>query len=158
MRKLIFIGLIILIVGCQNEEQSVVQNQSASSMQQKKEEKPPALQLTIGNEVMKTYRGTYKWSYYDQASDQIVSIQADHAAPTQMVDINQGSKVNLTEPIHLKFAKAPQKYEVILWDTEKVIATYDSFDEITVKGNYIVEIVGEWEQGRGTYVLALSIE
>ena len=107
---------------------------------------------------MKTYRGTYEWSYYDQTSNQMVSIQTDHAAPTQMVDITQGEKVNLIEPVHLKFTKDPQKYEVRLWDTEKVIATYDSFDEITVKGNYIVEIVGEWEQGRGTYVLALSIE
>ena len=158
MRRLICIGFVVLLIGCKDAEQPLVQNNSVSSEQQTKEEKPPALQLTIGNQVMKTYRGTYDWSYYDQASDQMVSIKADHVAPTQMVDINQGLKVNLIEPVHLKFAKDPQKYEVRLWDTEKVIATYDSFDEITVKGNYIVEIVGEWEQGRGTYVLALSIE
>ena len=88
----------------------------------------------------------------------MVSIQADHADPTQMIDRNKGTKVNLKEPVHLKFAKDPQSYEINLWDSQKVIATYDSFEEIMEKGNYIVEIVGCWEQGHGTYVLALSFE
>jgi hypothetical protein len=155
MRRLIFIGLIVLLVGCQSAERP---HNTVSSEQQSKEEKPPALQLTIANQVMKTYRGTYEWNYYDEVSGQMISIHADHAAPTQMVDIHQGRKVNLTESVHLKFAKDPQRYEVRLWDAENVIATYKSFDEVTQKGNYIVEIVGYWEQGRGTYVLALSLE
>ena len=148
MLRWILLGLTILLVGCQNEAQPLGQNHSVSSEQQTKEEKPPALQLTIGSQVLKTHRGTYEWSYYDQASNQMVSIQADHASPTQMVDINQGRKVNLTEPALLKFAVEPQRYEVRLWDALKVIATYDSFEEITEKGNYIVEIVGDWEQSR----------
>ena len=59
MQRLIFIGLILLIVGCQHEAQPDLQSGGVSSKQQLKEEKPPALQLTIGNQVMKTYRGTY---------------------------------------------------------------------------------------------------
>lgn len=158
MQRWIFIGLILLLVGCQNEERPVLQIDSVSSEQQTKEEKPPALQLTMGNQVMKTYRGTYAWSSFDEASGQMISIQADHAGPTQMVDINQGAKVNLKEPVHVKFAMDPHSYEINLWDNQKVIATYDSFGEITEKGDYIIEMVGYWEQGRATYVLALKIE
>lgn len=94
----------------------------------------------------------------DKGTGEIVAVEADHAPPTEMVNIEQGVSVNLMEPIKLDFEKEPTKYEVRLWDNNNVIKTYNSFEEVMEKGKYIFEIVGYWEDNRATYVVALDIE
>ncbi|KGR79900.1 hypothetical protein [Ureibacillus sinduriensis] len=122
------------------------------------EEKPPSIKLKIGEDEIKTYRGTYSWSYYDKSTGQRVAVEADHAPPTEMVNIEQGVRVNLIEPVKLNFEKEPTQYEIRVWDNKNVIATYNTFEEIKEKGKYIFEIVGTWEGSTATYVVALDIQ
>ncbi len=91
---------------------------------------------------------------------QVVTVEADHAPPTEMVNIEQGQViiVNLTDTVNLEFEKEPTQYEIRVWDNNNVIATYNTFEEIKEKGKYIVEIVGTWEGSTATYVTALDIQ
>lgn len=85
-------------------------------------------------------------------------MQADHAPPTEMVNIEQGIRVNLTESVKLNFEKEPTQYEVRLWDNNNTVKTYNSFEEVTEIGKYIFEIIGNWGDSMATYVVALDIE
>ena len=162
VRMGLFFMLSLLLLGCSNLEENDSSNISNennhSNAMSNKEEKPPALKLTIGDIELKTYRGTYTWSYFDKSTGQEVTVEADHAPPTQMVNIEQGVSVNITEPVKLHFEKEPTQYQIRLWDNNGVIKTYNSFEEVTEKGKYIFEIVVNWEDSRVTYVVALDVE
>ncbi len=153
--------MILALIGCngvkEKSSKSTNENNKINSTPGE-EKKPPALKLTIGEVEIKTSRGTYTWSYLDKDTGQVVAMEAEHAPPNEMVNIEQGVSVNLKEPIKLDFEKEPTKYEVRLWDNNNVVKTYNSFEEVMEKGKYIFEIVGYWEDNRATYVVALDIE
>ncbi len=157
-----FLVILLVLTGCSNLEGNnsiKIKNENNNSISiSYEEEKPPALKLTIGEVEIKTYRGTYSWSYLGKRKGEIVAVEAEHAPPTEMVNIEQCISVNLMEPIKLDFEKEPTKYEVRLWDNNNVIKTYNSFEEVIEKGKYIFEIVGYWEDNRATYVVALDIK
>lgn len=156
----LFFILLILLIGCNNLEENdlpKIKNGDNNSMSIE-DEKPPALKLTIGEVEVKTYRGTYAWSYFDKSTGKTVITQADHAPPTEMVNIEQSIRVNLMESVKLNFEKEPSQYEIRLWDNNDVIKTYNSFEEVEKKGKHIFEIVGNWGDSVATYVVALDIE
>lgn len=160
-----FIGMVfslimlVTLIGCSNVEEkdvSINGKNNITSMSNE-EEKPPDIKLKIGEKEIKTYRGAYSWSYFDKNIGQEVMVQTDHAPPTEMVNIEEGVRVNLTEPVKVNFEKEPTQYEIRVWDDTNTIATYNSFEEIKEKGKYIFEIVGTWEGSTATYVVALDI-
>ncbi|WP_107943361.1 hypothetical protein MHH70_13890 [Metasolibacillus sp. FSL H7-0170] len=144
-----FFSLLLVLIGCDSVNLSKATNY---------EEAPPALKLTIEEIEITTHRGTYAWSYFDKSTGQQVTVQADHAPPTEMVNIEQGTKVNLSQPIKLDFEIEPTQYEIRLWNSSNIIKTYNSFGEIKEKGKYIIEIAGTWGDNIATYVVALEIE
>lgn len=162
VRMGLFFMLLLLLIGCSNLEENdsskITDGNNNSISMSIEEEKPPALKLTIGEVEVKTYRGTYSWSYFDKSKGQTVNVEADHAPPTEMVNFEQSVRVNLTEPVKLNFEKEPSQYEIRLWDSNGVIKTYNSFEEVEEKGKHIFEIVGNWEDSIATYVVALDIE
>ncbi|MER2170320.1 MAG: hypothetical protein ABS938_06740 [Psychrobacillus psychrodurans] len=85
-------------------------------------------------------------------------MKADHDPPTEMVNIEQGVRVNPTETVKLDFENEPTQYEIRVWDNNNVIATYNTFEEIKEKGKYIFEIVETWEGSTATYVTSLGIQ
>ena len=155
---LFYFVILCLISGCDNAEADKVISPNNSTSPDWNKEKLPALLLTIGQDVIKTYKGTYSWNYIDESTGEWVFVQADHVGPSQMVNIEEGIKVNLTDPVNLQFSIEPTNYEIRLLDNaEKVIATYKSFKEINELGKYIIEIVGTWGESMATYVVALEL-
>ena len=160
IRMIVHLVIVCILIGCSNPEVnklSKISNERDRITSDTTDEKPPGLILTIGGDVIKTYRGTYSWHYQDKTTGQDVVIHADHAGPTQMVNIEEGVKANLSKPVNLRFAKEPISYEINLWNSDELVATYKSFEEIKEQGNYIVEIVGLWGESTATYVVALNI-
>lgn len=152
--------LLLVLIGCNKLEDkgsSKTTEEHLTSITNEEKE-PPAIHLVIGDNEIKTYRGTYTWTYFDQSTGQNVTTIADHLPPNEMVDMEQGIKVNLTEPVKLNFEQEPTQFEIRLWDNNGVIKTYNSFEEVQEKGKYIVEIIGNWEDSMATYVVALDIE
>ena len=165
MNTLIRLGfslmMLFTLLGCSNVEEEATSKSTSNSniiTESNNREKPPAINLKIGENEIKTYRGTYSWSYFDKSTGQGVTVEADHAPPTEIVNIEQGVRVNLAEPVKLDFEKEPTQYEIRVWDNNNVIAMYNTFEEIKEKGKYIVEIVGTWEGSTATYVTALDIQ
>lgn len=164
MNNLIRLGFSLMMLftflGCSNVEEETSKSISKSNIitELNNREKPPAINLKIGENEIKTYRGTYSWSYFDKSTGQVVTVEADHAPPNEMMNIEQGVSVNLAETIKLDFEKEPTQYEIRVWDNNNVIATYNTFEEIKEKGKYIVEIVGTWEGSTATYVTAFDIQ
>ena len=64
--------LLLLLIGSSNLEENdsskITNGNNNSISTSNEEEKPPALKLTIGEVEIKTYRGTYTWSYSDKGS------------------------------------------------------------------------------------------
>lgn len=149
--------MICFLIGCNMDESAQISSTKIPSISYIHEEKPPALMITIGEEVIKTYTGAYSWHYIKKSTGELIQVQTDHAPPYEMVNIEEGTTVNLTEHIDVLFSIEPSSYELRLWNNEEVIATYNSFEEIKERGNYIVEVVGNWEESRATYVVALDI-
>ena len=165
MNTLIRLGfslmMLFTLLGCSNAEEEETSKSTSNSniiTESNNREKPPAINLKIGENEIKTYRGTYSWSYFDKSTGQVVTVEADHAPPNEMVNIEQGVRVNLAETVKLDFEKEPTQYEIRVWDNNNVIATYNTFEEIKEKGKYIVEIVGTWEGNTATYVTAFDIQ
>ena len=152
----------ILLVGCNNVQDNDTSNKktnkNTTTTISNKEKNPPTLNLTIGGIDIKTHRGAYNWSYLDKKTGQEVTTQTDTLSPTQMLSIEQAIHVNLSEPIVLEFEKEPTTYEIKIWEDNKTIKTYHSFEEIKEKGKYIIEIVGYWGDSRVGYVIALDIQ
>ena len=164
MNNLIRLGFSLMMLftflGCSNVEEETSKSISNSNIitESNNREKPPSINLKIGENEIKTYRGTYSWSYFDKSTGQVVTVEADHAPPNELVNIEQGVSVNLAETIKLDFEKEPTQYEIRVWDNNNVIATYNTFEEIKEKGKYIVEIVGTWGGSTATYVTAFDIQ
>ncbi|MGA4519686.1 hypothetical protein ACPA0F_20730 [Solibacillus silvestris] len=128
--------MLFTLLGCSNVEEDTSKSASNNIItKSNNREEPPAIKLKIGEDEIITYRGIYSWSYFDKSTGQVVTVEADHAPPTEMVNIEQGVKVNLAETVKLDFEKEPTHYEIKLWDNNNVIATYNTFEEIKEKGS-----------------------
>ncbi|PPA71006.1 hypothetical protein [Jeotgalibacillus proteolyticus] len=162
VRAGLFFILLLLLIGCNNFEEKdspkITYENNNSTPMSNEEEKPPALKLTFGGVEVKTYKGTYTWTYFDKSTGQNITTQTDHAPPTEMVNTEQSVRVNLTKPVKLNFEKEPSQYEIRLWDYNGIIKTYKSFEEVEEKGKYIVEIAGNWEDSIATYAVALDFQ
>lgn len=94
----------------------------------------------------------------DKETGDTVHVEGDHASPNQMLTTERAIPVNLNQPVMMKSEEDPSDYEVRLWDSETVTAIYKSFEEVTAKGAYIVEIIAYWGKNESTYVTALDIQ
>ena len=153
--------VVILAAGCSREIERTAtpSNHNASTTYTSADsEEPPALRLTIGGEDIKTYQGTYSWSYIDRQTGDTVHVEVDHASPNQMLTTERAVPVDLGQSITMMFDEDPTDYEVRLWDSETAIAAYNSFEQVTAKGAYIIEIIAYWGENEATYVMALDIQ
>lgn len=118
----------------------------------------PSLTFKVGNQDIHTSKGIYTWSATDSQTGETIGIEAQALAPFEIVNVENSISVDLAENIILDFKPSPLNYEIKLWDEEKVISTYTSFNDIKERGSYVIEIVGYWDNGRVTYVCALNIQ
>ena len=153
----LYLIMLCFLIGCSIDESDKIAFAKIDTIPETYKEKPPVLMVTIGEDVIRTYTGGYSWHYIEKSTGQSIIVQTDHAPPNEMVNIEEGTTVNLTEPVDVRFSIEPTSYELRLWNSEEVIATYNSFAEIKEQGNYIVEILGMWNENKVSYVAALNI-
>lgn len=123
------------------------------------EEKPPVLRITIGKNNIKTSLGGYSWQYKEKKSGEVVNVMADSASPPEIERNDQAVKVDLKNEVKLNFDfEEPYQYEILVWDNKTVVATYKAFNEVKEKGYTVFEIKATWEQGQGSYAVALDVQ
>ncbi|MBD8035911.1 DUF4362 domain-containing protein [Solibacillus sp. A46] len=118
----------------------------------------PNINLVIGDQTIKIYKGAYSWSSFDASTGETTTTMTDHASPNQMMETVQEIEVNLNEPVEITFDSEPTKVEFNIWNESGITSTYYSLEEIKETGPVIMEIVGYWNESRATYVTALNIE
>lgn len=171
MKKISLIGITLFLlsalIACSNSkasnnEQNEILNGDEKSQEANlvtSNEKPPVLTITVGEEIINTYRGGYSWSYLDPKTGQTMGIEADSLPPSEILNVEDAIGVNLNQPIKLNFEKEPIEYEIRVWDNENnVIDTYKDFDDVEEKGKTIYEILATWKAGRVSYVIALNVQ
>ena len=121
---------------------------------------PPTLELKIGDDTIRTFRGTYSWSYYDAEEKMMAGINADAESPHEMIDMDLAQKVDGNETVTLKFGEPPENYEIYVLDAESGHRSgYQiKFDLSKYEGPTLFEIFVRWEQGEASYIVALDIE
>ncbi|HCG4536304.1 TPA: hypothetical protein NJY08_005159 [Salmonella enterica subsp. enterica serovar Typhi str. AG3] len=169
MKRSYFISLICIIfalAGCSNSNESNGERHDDSSGSEKyrgveltQSKKPPSLTITFDEKIIKTRLGGYNWTYIDSKTKEMVSIEAETISLTELVEIEDAVIVNLSKPITLNFEKDPLNYEIRVYDTSgENIATYNNFKEVKEKEKAIYEVVANWEEGTGSYAIALDFE
>ena len=122
-------------------------------------EKPPTLTITIGEQTIKTSLGLHSWSYIDRTTGEQTGIKAETLPPTEVVDLENATLVDLNMPINMNFEHEPNRYEIRIWSSDnKVIATYKDLSDIKEKGKVVCEILATWQQGTASYAFALHIQ
>lgn len=158
--------IIFGLIGCSNSNESEPQQNDGSSSNEKTleaslthNENPPALTLTVGEDVIHTKLGWYNWSYLDTKTGQMVSIEASSLPPTEIVDVENAVSVNLKETIKFNFKNEPIEYEITAYDkNNNVTATYHDFKDVKEKGKTIYGIIATWDNGKAMYVVALDVQ
>ncbi|WP_158737280.1 hypothetical protein [Alteribacillus sp. YIM 98480] len=86
-------------------------------------------------------------------------MNADSAAPPELVEKQHGVDVNPNTEVKLNFKKAPMNYKVKIWDSEKneVKSTYDEMVLPKSDGKVIYEILVKWDQGTVSYAFSLNV-
>lgn len=132
-----------------------VQSESIDSQSQL----PPALQLEIGDDTIRTVRGGYSWSYYDTVEGMMAGIEAEANSPHEIVNIEKGRQVDRNAEVELIFGETPLSYRIFMWDkdgNQKPIST--KLNLADHEGKHIFEIRAHWEQGDSSYVVALDVK
>lgn len=140
MRKLMFIliGVILLtFVGCSNGENKTI------------EPNTPNLTISYDNKNIPVKKGGYEWTIANK------SIIADTSSPQEIGESMKGHHVLPEATLNLEFIEKPNKVSVIYWGESKNRPYTSIENTITVpkeEGTYIFEIIGEWEQGKVSYI------
>ena len=88
MRKRVLICMSFVMVcgliGCSHSNESKSEQNDGSSSKEKNHEaslthneKPPLLTITVGEEIIKTQRRGYSWSYFDMEIGEAVGVEAE---------------------------------------------------------------------------------
>jgi len=121
-------------------------------------QEPPILTIAIGEQTIRTVKGNYSWSYYDEGTGETVATEQDTAPPPDLVDGEATTMVHSDAEVELLFDYPPNEYQVNTWDNDQVI---DSFDEVKLTeylGDVIYELQASWEQGTVSYAFVVHIE
>ncbi|KIL45576.1 hypothetical protein [Jeotgalibacillus soli] len=121
-------------------------------------ETPPDLTLLISEHNVRTTRGSYSWSWYNETEDAMTSIVADSGPPPALVNIENGINVFSNANVRLNFKESPINYVVRIWDIENnITGTYDEIDLSEHEGKVIFKVISNWEQGTSSYAFSLNI-
>lgn len=155
-------GLIALLslLGCMNEEEPDIDNNEITGEESPKDtlQTPPNLTVSVGEEIIRTVRGTYSWSY-NNGDGTSTGIQADSGAPPNLVENQNLVDVTPNKEVRLNFDTEPTDYQVRVWDTDNNIkGTYDEVVISEYNGKVIYEDLAQWEQGTVSYAFSLNVK
>lgn len=118
----------------------------------------PEMALTIGETALAIQKGTYAWTLPTKNPAEMMSIETDHAAPNQMVDVAKAVKVDQSASRNIQFEVEPSRVEYRVWNQEKMLATYQSIGEIETSEPFILEVIAYWGENYATYVATMQFE
>ena len=151
--------LLFLLAGCQqnNEPTTTAPSKTnASSSKENTHQKPYDITVQQNGEQLIFKQGGYTWSYKENG--EYVTVTTDHASPNQMVDLASVPPLQLTDDISIEWPVEPDLYTINVWEDENIVGSYHSFSAITQTGPIVIEVVGEWPEGRGTYVAGFDVK
>lgn len=114
----------------------------------------PTLGVTLNNENITVEKGCYSWSEGGE------SVTTDASSPDQIADKMEGNKIKPNSELALNFSKIPSIVRVVDWSESKNNSFAFDNDKILVpndNGIYIYEIIGEWEDGQGSFTIKLIV-
>ncbi|RAZ81418.1 hypothetical protein [Planococcus halotolerans] len=158
----IIVGLFtvaVLLYGCGTTDKQAGDQADQSEPIHSQSRTPPALELKIGDDTIRTFRGVYSWSYYDSEEESMVGVEASSDPPHEMISTDNARKVEPQADVTLEFGKPPLSYQLFVWDEAGNRTAYPiAFDLSEHEGPTLFEIFAHWEQGQASYVVALDVE
>lgn len=157
-KKKLFLAIILLslCLACSvNSDEEIIDKEKKIG---KNFKEPPNLTIAIGEKTIGAAKGVYSWKYYDEATGEISHTEVDAAPPPQLVDVAQATSVHGDSEVSLLFDDPPSDYTVRVWDSEGVIASYDTIELSAYEGDVIYEVEANWVQGTASYAFAIFID
>lgn len=149
----------VLLYGCGTANKQTGDHPDQSEPIHSQSQTPPTLELKIGGDTIRTFRGGYSWSYYDSEEKSMAGIEAESDSPPEMVSMDSARKVDRHADVTLEFGEPPLSYQVFVWDEAGNRNAYPvAFDLSEHEGKTLFEIFAHWEQGQASYAVALNIE
>lgn len=133
------------------------QNETTDSASEESYPEPPSLTIHADREMFSAVLGTYSWTIDNEDGTQ-TSVEADSAAPPELVKTTDPIQVTKDTTITLDFEEEPDRYTVRIWDEDNTILSESDEVERTGEGEVIYEVVAHWPQGTASYAFLLSIE
>lgn len=119
--------------------------------------KPPGLTIYAGEEIVRPVLGTYSWNM-DHGDGTTSGIEADSAAPPELVQDSNPTLVTSDTSIDLDFEEQPESYTVRRWDEDSTIVSESNEVILSDEGKVIYEVLAHWEKGTASYAFSLNIE
>lgn len=166
MKRRLWLASILLVslslfAGCADNDEGVLKSELGSEEAQagvpEELPEPPGLRVLAGNEEIEVVRGTYSWSVHNKDGT-ITAIEADNAAPPDLVRALSPLTVSSDETVELNFETEPDIYTVRIWDEDYKVSSERDDVLLSVEGVVIYEVLANWAQGTSTYVFTLEIE
>ncbi len=117
------------------------------------------MKISSDNENIKVEKGTHKWTVKEGyfSSKTIVK---DTDSVEKIAASMEGNHILPKTKLNLLFSKEPNNVEVIPWGGLKSEDYEFTGKEIVVpdkEGIYVFEILGEWKQGKVSYIIKIII-
>lgn len=150
----------ISITGCSNTNEEV---DNTSGIEQSSNDskdtiaEPPSLTIYAGDEIIRPILGTYSWSI-DNGDGTDSGIEADSDAPPELVKDSNLTQVTTVTNIDLDFEEEPDSYTVRIWDEDNTILSESNEVDLSGEGEFVYEVLAQWEEGTASYAFSLTIE
>jgi len=118
---------------------------------------PPALTVVAGGESVDAVVGTYSWSI-DNEDGTMTAIEAESAAPPELVGNMTALEVTGDTSIELDFEIEPDSYTVKVWEEDNTVISELEEVLLTNEGTVIYEVLTNWQEGTASYAFKLNIE
>lgn len=118
---------------------------------------PPALTIHADRIMFSPVLGTYSWSV-DNGDGTYDGIEADSAAPPELVRMTDPIQVTEDTTITLDFEEEPDSYTVRIWDEDNTILSSSDDVDLSGEGEVFYEVWARWPQGTASYAFSLDIE
>lgn len=119
----------------------------------------PDLKISTNSFEILVIKGGYEWTN-NFGLFRKETVNADSAAPEQIVETMDGNKVKAQSELILDFSEKPNNVNVVAWGESKdnpYTFTNEKIIVPTEKGIYIYEIIGEWNQGHVSYIIKVIV-
>ncbi|WP_047984461.1 hypothetical protein [Ornithinibacillus californiensis] len=145
MKKLLLIGILVVLAGCSTNSGSVGS--------------PPPVSLKVAEKSHQMELGSYSWSKKTLFTSQGVSVDAK--SPYEMARDIEPIQVEKSSVIELETSGDPT-VSVYIWALnrrEQDVSHEDNKFEAPIEaGKYIYEVFAEWPKGDGSYAIVVEVK